>query len=253
MSRYLQSPLLLWVLILILLSTLIFLLLAFKRYMLIHAHSHMHYDYEMLRIRLEVEEEALNMMSRELHDNIGQVLTSSYMQLIATSAQLPDRNDIREMISPAVTGIIKSIRGLGQLSNVLNGQTIEKMGFIDAMEKELAFTASVYHLDCIFNYSKQVPELNKEQDLMLFRIVQEALNNIYRHAAADKAVIDIGFANNRLIITITHNGMVTETNTSKGSALHNIKERIKLLKGSMDIKTDPGRGTTLVLTCNLKT
>lgn len=259
MISYLQSPMLLWALIFTLLGMVIFLLLTGRRQAMLHASTRLNastnrqYEFEILRIRLEVEAEALNLVSRELHENIGQVLTSSYMQLVATSARLTDRNDIREMIRPAVAGIRSSIRGLGQLGLVLNGQTIEKMGFIDAMEKELAFTASVYHLDCIFNYSKQVPELSKEQDLMLFRLVQEMLHTIYRQTSADKAVIDITFTGGRLMIRISHNGTVTENNNSRGSGLHNIKERLKLLKGSLDIKTDPEKGATMVLTCNLTT
>ncbi len=231
-------------LILILTSALIFLLLNGRRW---------RYESELLRIRFEVEAEALNLVCHELHDNIGQVLTSSYMQLAALPASISDRNDIREMIRPAVGGLISSIKSLGQLSTVLNGQTVEKMGFIDAMQKELTYTASVYHLDCIFNYSRQVPELSTEQDLMLFRIVQEALNTINRHSSADKAAIDISIKGGRLTITITHNGKITESNTGKGSGLYNIKERIKLLQGSLAINTDPVRGATWILTCNLKT
>lgn len=256
MITHLHSPPLLWSLIFILAGILVYLLLLLRHQVQhagLQAAAARRYDYEMLRIRHEVEKEALDLVSRELNDNIGQVLASAYMQLAAVSAGLNERSELRELISPAVTGIMKSIRALGQLSLVPDTQTVEKMGFIDAMEKELSFIASVYHLDCIFNYANQVPEFSREQDLLLFRIVQETLGCICRYTPADKATIDIGFADQQLRITIQHNGTVAPGSPFENDGLYNIRERMKLLNGGLTVTRDPGKGATLVLTCNLNT
>ncbi|PSK93049.1 sensor histidine kinase [Taibaiella chishuiensis] len=256
MIRHIQSPTLLWGLIFMLAGALIVLLLRYRHYIHhagLQAAATRQYDYEILRIRHEVEREALDLVSHELQDNIGQLLAGSYMQLAIASERLQDRNELRELIGPAVGGIVKSLKALGQLSLVLNAQTVEKMGFIDALEKEFAFIASVYRLDCIFSCTNQVPELNREQDLMLFRIVQEALATICRHTSAQKAVIDIASSGSRIRIHISHNGIPRATNTTHHSDLHHLRERMKLLNGSLAEQTAPGTGGSLILTCNLTT
>lgn len=256
MIRHIQSPVVLWGLICMLAGALIVLLLRY-RYAIHHtslqATAARQYDFEMLRIRHEVEREALDVVSRELQDNIGQVLASSYMQLSAASARLRDRNEVAELIGPAVSGIVQSLKTLGQLSLVLNTQTVEKMGFIDALEKELAFIASVYHLDCIFSCTNQVPELNHEQDLMLFRIVQEALATICRYTSATNAAIAITASDSQLRINISHNGISRNPGPERDSDLRHLQERMKLLNGSLTAQTGPGTGGSLILTCNLTT
>jgi signal transduction histidine kinase len=210
------------------------------------------YKSEVLRTRLEVQEQALHHISSEIEENIGQVLSGAQMKLLALSGKLENREEA-EPFAEVASRMEKSIKDLRNLSHLPDSTLIEKVGLIDALEKELTFVASIYKLECTFTYSKQIPNLSGEQDLLLFRIMQEAITNIYKHAAATKVTIHIGYAGGILTLHIADNGKGLDLNhyKGKGFGLQHIQDRIKLLKGNLKINTKPGEGTTLVLTCNL--
>lgn len=210
------------------------------------------YQHELLRTRLEVQEQALQHISSEIQENIGQVLSGVQMKLIAMSRHIKDRAQA-EGFTEAASRMGKSIKDLRQLSHLLDSATVEKIGLIDAVEKELAFIAAVYHLQCTFTYSELIPVLTKEQDLLLFRIVQEALTNIHKHAAASRVSVRINYDGGLLILRIADNGTGIDPDRyrEKSSGLNLIRDRIELLKGSLAINTGPGEGTELVLTCKI--
>ncbi len=212
-----------------------------------------HYEQELLRSRLEVQEQALHHVNTEIKDNIGQVLTGVRMKLAALSERI-DTKEEADTFSEVVSGMGKSIRDLRNLGHLLDPATIEKIGLLDAVEKELAFVSLIYHLHCTFTYSGQWPELKAEEDLLLFRMIQESVVNVHKHAAATAVNIHICFASGVLSLMIADNGrgMDPELCRDRGYGLQHIEERIRLLNGSLDIITQPGEGTTLVLTCKLK-
>ncbi len=211
-----------------------------------------HYRSELLRTRLEVQEQALHHISSEIQENIGQVLTGAQMKLIALSVRLSDKEEAKSFTEVA-SRMGKSIKDLRNLSDPIDGPMIEKIGLIDAIEKELTFVSSIYNLQCTFTHSDQIPGLSGEQDLLLFRIVQEAITNIYKHAAATTVKIHIGYAGGILTLHIADNGRGLDLDhyRDKGFGLQHIQERIKLLKGKLEINTKPGEGTVLVLTSKL--
>lgn len=211
-----------------------------------------HYKSEVLRTRLEVQEQALHHISSEIEENIGQVLSGAQMKLLALSGRLENKEEA-EPFAEVASRMEKSIKDLRNLSHLPDSTVIERVGLIDALEKELTFVASIYKLECTFTYSKQIPNLSSEQDLLLFRIAQEAITNIYKHAAATKVTIHIGYAARVLTLLIADNGKGLDLDhyRNKGFGLQHIQDRIKLLKGNLKINTKPGEGTTLLLTCNL--
>lgn len=93
-------------------------------------------------------------------------------------------------------------------------------------------------------------EPTEEQAFHIFRIVQELINNIIRHSGADNAIIQISHNSNRLYLTVEDNGkgfIMTDAIANKGLGLKNIESRIKILKGKMDFRTQPGEGTSVLL------
>lgn len=212
-----------------------------------------YYEQELLRSRLEVQEQALHHVNTEIKDNIGQVLTGVQMKLAALSGRI-DPGEEAHAFSEVVSGMGKSIRDLRNLGHLLDPATIEKIGLFDAVEKELAFVSLIYNLQCTFTCSEHLPGLSVEEDLLLFRIIQESIINVHKHAAATTINIHISFAQGMLSLLIADNGrgMDLKHCRNRGYGLKHIQERIQLLDGSLDIITEPGEGTTLVLTCKLK-
>lgn len=211
------------------------------------------YEKELLRSRLEVQEHALQHVSTEINDNIGQVLSGVQLKLASLSGSLSEQGEARTF-SEVVSGMGKSIHDLRKLGQLIDPLMIQKIGLPDAIEKELALVALNYNLQCTFTFSEDLPSLNQEQDILLFRIVQESITNVCRHAAATGINIHISYTAPVLSLMISDNGrgMDLKASLAKGSGLRQIEERIKLLNGGLDIITQEGDGTTLILTCKLQ-
>jgi signal transduction histidine kinase len=207
------------------------------------------YESDILLSRIEVQEQALNTIFHELYDNIGQVLSGAHMNLLSLSRKIED-NEESKNISELASCMGKTIKDLRNLSHALSGSQIEKTGLVDAIEKEATFASSIYEQECIFTCGEELPELSHRQEMLLFRIVQESLFCIFHQTKATKVDIRLGYDEDILTLTIADNGArSTPFLNHYGTALQHIEERVKQLKGSLNIKNKTGEGTTMVLTC----
>jgi signal transduction histidine kinase len=207
------------------------------------------YESDIMVNRIEVQEQALNSIFHELYDNIGQVLSGVHMNLLSLTHKIADKEESKS-ISEMASCMGKTIKDLSNLSHAVSGSQIEKMGLIDAVEKEVTFASSIYELECIFTCEEELPELSRKQEMLLFRIVQESLFCIFHHAKATRVDIRLGYSDPILTLIIADDGASSVPFLNhNGIALQHIEERAKQLKGNLNITTKTGEGTTMILTC----
>lgn len=230
----------------ILILTLIGIIVLF---VVIHKQRTHKYKEALLHTRIEVQEQALDWVSREIHDNIGQVLAIIRMQL---KPELYTQNvqAMAKQMNEASEHIGQCIYDLRNMSHTLNSGMIEKMGLKASIEKELSYFRSLHKLECAFT-CKREPELNGEQSLLLFRITQECLNNIVRHAKATRVLINFEQSEDTISLCIQDDGHGMNTDKppeSKGMGLANIRQRVSILNGNMSIVSTPDQGTNIRIT-----
>jgi len=230
----------------ILILTLIGIIVLF---IVIHKQRTQKYKEALLHTRIEVQEQALDWVSREIHDNIGQVLAIIRMQL---KSGLYDQNvqAMANQMNEASEHIGQCIHDLRNMSHTLNSGMVEKMGLKASIEKELSYFRSLHKLECNFICDTE-PELTGEQSLLLFRITQECLNNIVRHAKAKSVEISFNHSGDSISLCIQDDGRGMNTNKSqesKGMGLANIRQRVSMLGGNMFIDSAPGKGTKIRIT-----
>lgn len=206
------------------------------------------YQNELLRTRIEVQEQAFNRISREIHDNVGQVLSITRMKLHhARNNEMYE--GMKQAMLEAGEAISKSVKDLRNLSHILNGKMIEKLDLTEAIEKELSYIRSLHRLTCTFSYSPALPSTNNEQNLLLFRIIQEALHNIVKHAAATEIDITLIYEDEALQLRIFDNGKGFDPEKADtGLGLINIRQRTELLQGQLSIRSAPEIGTYMIIT-----
>lgn len=205
---------------------------------------------EILRIRLEVEERAVNLISYEIHDNINQVLGIVRMQLLNAMRQ-ESKVAANMIIEESCDRLKYAVTQLRELSHILSSKAVSKMGLVNMIKKELAYIRSTTMLECHFQSNEEELPLSAEQELLVSRIIQEALNNIIRHARATAIEVAIDVSEDHIIFAITDNGIgmdVAELLDNEGVGFTNLRARLEILKGSMEIKSGKGDGTTLVFT-----
>lgn len=197
----------------------------------------------------QAQENERKRIARELHDDTVQALVAVTRNLEALAEGTSDMSadDIREQVRELT-------RGVRRFSQELRPSVLDDLGLIPALKwlaNDLAQNYGV-HVDMITKGSPL--QLSPEVELILFRIVQESLSNVRKHSGATEANVTVRFSDTQLVVTVEDNGRgfsisaVEELATAGKLGLLGIKERAELLGGTFDIKSGPGRGTTLVVT-----
>lgn len=183
-------------------------------------------------------------LGRELHDNINQILitTRFYLELALTK---PAKDT--ELLNLSNDHIGKAIKELRRISRNLMPPTLGDITLKQSLEDLLQNFSSLeginFRYEVTLNEEKFVPDSLK---LTIFRILQEQLTNILKHAKATHVDIEIYEDNYNLFLNISDNGIGFDTNKSTaGLGLKNISSRASLLEGHADIISTPGKGTRL--------
>lgn len=206
------------------------------------------YSQSLLNTRIEVQETTLNMVARELHDNIVQSLTASFMQ-VSTAGAVFGEHAGRELIEEAKDNIKTIIRDVRLLSHSLATGMVEQRELHEAIQAELTRIQTFSNITCSLR-SETIIEPSSEQRLLLFRIAQEALQNIIKHALATEIAIRLASTDQHYIMTITDNGKGFDMANMKDKAslgLTNMQERAAMLNGTLTIASALNEGTTITI------
>lgn len=197
---------------------------------------------------LAIEQERTK-MARELHDGLGSKLSGIKHSFSAfkNGLHLPEEQD--ETFELNIGRLNESILDLRNLSHSLSSELSLQHGLEHALQD---YCNSIHQNDALtvsFKslHTEQV-RLTEEQSFQIFRIVQELLQNILRHAGAKQAIVQMSLHNGKLMITVEDDGKGFEPagkSQGQGIGLHNIQARIKLLKGKISYRSVLNEGTTV--------
>lgn len=196
------------------------------------------YEQALLNTRLEIQEQTLDYVSHEIHDNIGQTLSLARIQL--------NNEDNPESLAISDELLGKAITDLRTLSHSLNTNYIKDSGFTEAVRQLAEQFEKTGKYKVYFN-EKDHFDFDDEKGLILFRVIQEILNNIAKHAAATEISLNLDKVADGFEITVSDNGRGFDAAgiKSEGIGLRNIRDRIKLINGNLDIKSEIGKGTAV--------
>jgi two-component system, NarL family, sensor kinase len=201
------------------------------------------HENELLQSQLEIQEQTFQNISREIHDNIGQKLTLAKLQLntLPPISQYADSN-----ISDSVKMIGEAINDLSDISRSMSSEIILNNGLIKALE----FEVSQLNKPGLFNVRLKITGnpvfLENQQELLLFRIVQEALNNIVKHASASKILLELNYQEKYFHLTIKDDGKGFDVlQSTDGTGVSHMRKRAALLKGECDISSIKDAGTAI--------
>lgn len=214
------------------------------------------YEQTLLQTQLEIQEQTLKNISQEIHDNVGQVLTLAKLNL-ATTAVEDDAAMGKIKTSQQLIG--KAIQDLRDLSRSLNTDYVEEMGLLRSIEHELELLKKTESVQTSFGITGSTVKLDKQTELISFRIVQEAIHNVIRHAEARKINAAVSFRDHTMEICIEDDGKGFDLkplhdpgNKSFGLGIRNMHERATLIGARFLIDSEPGKGTKLYLQLPLK-
>jgi signal transduction histidine kinase len=198
---------------------------------------------EILKTQLETREETYRQIAEELHDNIGQMLSSAKVLLAVTERSLP---------TPPTTLLIahetlaKAIQDLRSLSKTLSPEWLEQFNIIDNLQTEAERIRLSRLINVRLHSNTNVLPLDGKDQVILFRIIQEVLQNCIRHAQASEITISVVMEEKTIAIEVGDNGKgLPASKSSTGLGMLNIKNRTKLLGGEVEWATRQEGGTTV--------
>ena len=186
-------------------------------------------------------------IGRELHDNVTQLLGATRLYIDMARRDDKNRDSLLTSSSKYTLTAIEEIR---KLSKTLITPLIKEIGLMDSI-KDLVQEIQLVHPVKIHLAAKNIGDdaLNDKFKLNIFRIIQEQINNILKHAEAKQIVINIIKTLSQLVLTITDDGIGFNTSVRKpGVGITNIKSRSELYNGIVSLTSEPGEGTSLSIT-----
>jgi signal transduction histidine kinase len=244
------------VIFLVITGIVVFILLFYQKKRFQHRQQYLKLEssiqQELLKAQLESQEATFRQVGDELHDNVGQLLSSTKILLAITERSLPE---VPDTLHTASETLAKAIKDLRALSKSLNREWLEKFNLIDnlRMEADRINMARMVHVDV----AAAVPALSlrPESQVMLFRIIQEAMQNAIKHAEAAAITVTIATRAQHIDVWIKDNGggLPGIETRPHGVGLLNMEHRTRLLGGDIRWESAPGRGTQVSISLPTQT
>ncbi|MCX7622490.1 MAG: histidine kinase [Thermomicrobium sp.] len=201
---------------------------------------------ELSQRALTAQEEERRRIARELHDDPAQSLTALLvlLKMLHDRQQPTDGTVLRELIG-LTSSTLEAIRAIAQ---ELRPPVLDDLGLAAALEGLAAQYRQRFGLSVQVQIRGQRQRLAPEVELALYRIAQEALTNVAKHAGTDRATLELDIEADRAVLRVRDGGKGFDLGEALGSGLglFSMRERAQLVHGTLDIRTAPGAGTEVI-------
>jgi PAS domain S-box-containing protein len=209
-------------------------------------------QYRALAMRQEkVREQERTHVAREMHDELGQLCTALKMDLVWIAQKLPgEQNRLRERTESALTLVGSLIQSVRRISTELRPSTLDSLGLVAAMEWQAQEFQTRMGIPCQVVLPEEEIRLDQERSTAIFRIFQETLTNVARHARATSVQATVVLSGESVLLVVHDNGKGFDASNalSRGSpGLLGMKERAHLIGGQLKISSAAGSGTTVTV------
>lgn len=209
---------------------------------------------------LSAQENERKRIAVELHDELGQSLVGLKFQLSSFKKKLGgNQEELQQEMEQALNSIDLMTEKVRHLSRELRPYVLEHLGLFEALQWLFEDFSKKYHFTVMNKIKNRDCSFYKEQEILLFRIFQEALANIGKHARADQVLIELTEEGRSAVFSIKDNGKGFNPKSVKGESLSEIglgltamAERAQMAGGAFDIKTEVGRGTVITFSVPVK-
>lgn len=200
---------------------------------------------QVTQATLDGQEQQRLEIGKELHDNIGQQLTT--IKLFLDMARSTAGHEAAPLLTSAIKNVSSVINEVRAISRSLVPPTLKDLGFIESVNDLIESLHATQPITVDLDYLDFNEDLlANNTKLALYRIIQEQMNNIIKHAAAAHVTIELAYQGESISLRITDNGNGFDTaKARKGVGLVNITNRAELLGGKMEIQSTPGNGCTV--------
>lgn len=204
------------------------------------------FEQELAISQVEIKEQTLNYIGQELHDDLGQKL--SVARLMTNKIAFADEEEKKNIALEINMLIGECIQDIRNLSKVFISKQVKHFGFVESLEREIFRIERLELMDVDYQISNRDLEINADHALILFRIIQECINNVIKHSKSNKILVKIEDQLNFININIMDYGIGFNANErNDGSGLANIKNRAQIINADFQIKSTENLGTEITI------
>jgi two-component system, NarL family, sensor kinase len=232
------------------LASIIYVIAIYQRRHLQHLKEKQLFEQAILQTQLEIQEQTLATISQEIHDNIGQILSLAKLNLntlLIQPASKPKLDSTVQLVS-------KAISDLRDLSRSMHGDRIAELGLHEAIAAEMKIVQNTGHFTTDMQTTGSIYRLTQQQEMVLFRMVQEALHNAIKHSLASNINIYMDYQPELLTLTVSDNGKGFSPEqlqaAQKGIGLKSMENRAALIGATFTITSPAAGGTTITIQLN---
>ncbi len=210
---------------------------------------------KLLEALIDAQEEERKRVARDLHDQLGAILSGLTMNIEAAEQSLPEQNTLKERLQRTKTLATQALEETHKLILDLRPEVLDELGLVAAVRADAEARLQPRGIDVQVSIAGARRRLTPQLELTVFRIAQEAVNNIAKHAQAQRAQIAFEFRDAAVGVVIADDGQgfdlhgVSSTeDKTRGLGLLGMTERAHLAGGSLQIESHAGRGTRITIT-----
>ena len=208
------------------------------------------YEKSLLESRLKIQEETSRAISENLHDHIGSNISTAMLLLYKDEQMIKEEEDANRKEALSMLSVI--VDDLKDISRSLNSGYLEEIGLNEAVRHRMALLERLKKYEIDLHLEDLPSRLDRQKQLFLFYIFQEAINNINKHARAKKITVRLDYDKDKMVMQIRDDGAGIarvqhgEIN-EKGSGLINMKNHAAIMGAVLDIQSEKDRGTAIVV------
>jgi PAS domain S-box-containing protein len=198
---------------------------------------------------ISAQEKERSRIARELHDNLSQQIAAASIMLSSLKRQIPERDSgLREQADRAHHRLSQVAEGIRNISHDLHPALLEHAGLTAALRAHCWEFSALTGMEIQFQADEAFTKVRGDVSLCIYRVVQEGLQNVMKHAGKKAAHVSLARREGSLCLTITDQGTgfdVKESSAASGLGLVSMRERVKLVHGRLELTSKPLEGTTL--------
>ena len=207
------------------------------------------YEKEILTTQIEIRDQAMNDVGRELHDHISQVMTLIKLNMSLLTGKGLNADD-EKRLNESKELIKEVINDIRLLSKTLNGDLILQVGLVEGIRHELERINRLNIIACKLEVTGKEYPLLPNTAFIIFRILQENLHNILKHARCKNVITKLNFTPAGIILTQQDDGVgfdLQNAGSNQGSGLINMQRRAAMIQAVLEFETSPNKGSLLTL------
>jgi signal transduction histidine kinase len=208
---------------------------------------------------INIQEKERESLSREIHDNVGQLLSTLKMALSRVNKKMPDEfSVIKEQMAEILNLVNKTIREIRALSHALHPPLIEDLGIKSAIEELCQDFKTYSEINIRWDIEQIQEPIQSVTKITLYRLFQEGLSNILKHSRASEVYLRLASSGGKIQAVIEDNGVgfsvdeVLSPSQTKSLGLVSMRERVDLIGGELKILSGHGNGTKLIATLEME-